>query len=115
MAGLLITGTVLAIVHHFFYQRLNRNIARSGEYAWDTEDQAWSTRFGTAIALLSKTCLAGAVAMAYQQHIWSNFRDADYTMERIGGMFVAVDNPFSFLHWEMLANAKIATLLALIV
>ncbi|KAL9031142.1 MAG: hypothetical protein Q9180_006834 [Flavoplaca navasiana] len=115
MAGLLIAGIVLAIVHHVFYQRLNGKVARSGKYAWDTEDQAWSTRFGTAIALLSKTCLAGAVAISYQQHIWSNLRDADYTMERIGGMFAAIENPFAFFHWEMLAKAKIATLLALTV
>ncbi|KAL8880440.1 MAG: hypothetical protein Q9192_008018 [Flavoplaca navasiana] len=115
MAGLLIAGIILAMVNHIFYERLNGKTARSRENAWDRDDQAWSTRFGTAIALLAKTCFAGAVAIAYQQHIWSNFRDADYTMERIGGMFAAIDNPFSFFHWEMVANAKIATLLALVV
>ncbi|KAI4269637.1 MAG: hypothetical protein LQ337_007156 [Flavoplaca oasis] len=115
MAGLLVSGVLLATVHHILYHALDGKTARSGENIWDIQDQAWSIRFGTAIALLAKTWLAGAVTMAYQQQIWMNFRCADYTVGGIGSMLAALGDCFSFFNWELLARAKIAMGLALVV
>ncbi|KAL8992982.1 MAG: hypothetical protein Q9169_006684 [Polycauliona sp. 2 TL-2023] len=112
MAGLLITGVGLAVAHHSFYRALNGRTAHSGANAWDKEDQAWSVRIGTALALLAKTCFAGAVAIAYQQQIWLDFRNTDYTLDGICAMFTAVNSVLSFFQWELLANAKVAMLLA---
>ncbi|KAL8978528.1 MAG: hypothetical protein Q9205_005904 [Flavoplaca limonia] len=53
--------------------------------------------------------------MAYQQQIWLNFRCADYTVGGIGSMFAALGDCFSFFNWELLARAKIAMGLALVV
>ena len=69
MVNLLVAGVIIAAIHHLFYAILDGKQAHSGASSWDTENQAWSVRIGTALALLAKTCLAGAVAMAYQQHI----------------------------------------------
>ncbi|KAL8877972.1 MAG: hypothetical protein Q9198_004123 [Flavoplaca austrocitrina] len=115
MAYLLVAGVIIAAIHHLFYSILDGKHAHSGASSWDTENQAWSVRIGTALALLAKSCLAGAVAMAYQQHIWSDFRNKDYTLHGIGVMFEAVNNVCSAFSWEILMNAKIATLLAMVI
>lgn len=57
--GLLTTGIILAVAHHIFYCALNHRQAHSGFNAWDTEDQAWSVRIGTGLALLAKTSSLG--------------------------------------------------------
>lgn len=45
---------------------MNGKRVHSGINAWDTGNQAWGVRIGTALALAAKTYFVGAVAMAYQ-------------------------------------------------
>jgi len=116
MISLLLIGSLCAGGHHLFYQSLNASPVRTkaeGAPDWATQD--WIIRYGVAFAFLAKTFLAAAVAIAYKQHIWINFRQQAYSVAAIDAIYDATTDLFSFLNVEMLHQAKTATFLALLV
>jgi hypothetical protein len=104
MVGLFILGVMGAISHHAFYLSLD------GQQA---TDQLTKIRYGTAWAFFTKMTLVGSVVIAYRQRIWYTLRRRAMTLGAIDGLFAAVEDPVAFCNWEMIKNAKVASLMAL--
>lgn len=69
----LISGIVIAVGHHLFFQSLHGKRAPTNGYmVWGTEvsRQEMNTAIGTAFAFLVKVALVSAVSTAYIQLIW---------------------------------------------
>ena len=101
---LFFAGVCGAIGHHLFYRHLHGQPAK---------DQLLMVRYGTALAFFTKATLVGTVVLCYRQRIWHSFRQKAMTLKAIDGLFSATEDPTSFKIWEMVWNAKLATLMAL--
>jgi len=69
----LLSGTLLALGHHLFYQSLAGRPAPNGAYSiagTNVSRQQFNTAVGTAFAFLVKALLALAVGLAYTQAFW---------------------------------------------
>lgn len=113
MLGLLGLGILSALGHHLLYSSLDNKPVRTledGAPRWKTQD--WITRYGFALAFITKTILAASVAVAYKQRIWTNFRQKAYTVSGINAMYDATTDITSFTSLEFLWKAKLATILA---
>ncbi|KAF2083437.1 hypothetical protein K490DRAFT_51695 [Saccharata proteae CBS 121410] len=104
MVILFIVGMAGAIAHHLFYSTLNGRPANK---------QLTMIRYGTALAFFTKACLVGSVVSSFKQRIWHTFRSRAMTVGAIDGLFAVIENPWYFTQFEMLRNAKLATLMAL--
>jgi hypothetical protein len=106
MAGLLILGVLGAVSHHLFYSSLHGKPATN---------QLLKVRFGTAFAFFTKSMLVGSSVVAYRQRIWHTLRGKAMTLNAIDSLFAVIEDPTMFGSWEMIRNAKLATLMALAV
>jgi hypothetical protein len=106
MLGLFILGLIGAVSHHAYYRSLNGQ---------EVTGQLNKVRYGTALAVFTKTTLVGSVAIAYRQRIWWNFRKKAMTLSAIDSMFAVLGNPTMFYEKDMVINAKLATLMAVAV
>jgi hypothetical protein len=114
MVSLLLSGIGLAVGHHVVNTALDHTPVKTVEDgAPDFVTQKWIGRYGIALAFLTKTLLAGAVTIAYKQHIWLNFRRCGYTIDVINALYDATNDFSSLLNVDMIWNAKSASLLAL--
>lgn len=115
MLGLLGLGILSAIGHHLLYASLDSTPVRTpedGVPGWKTQE--WISRYGLGLAFVTKTLLACAVAVAYKQRIWTDFRQQPYTVAGINAMCDATTDIMSFSRGEFLWRAKMATLLAIL-
>jgi hypothetical protein len=103
MVGLFILGVVGALAHHLFYKHLDGKPAT---------DQLLMVRYGTALAFWTKATLVGSVVLSYRQRIWQTVRKKAMTMSALDGLFAATEDPLAFTKWEMIRNAKLATVMA---
>jgi hypothetical protein len=103
IVALFFGGIIGAVAHHLFYKHLDGHPA---------ENQLLMIRYGTALAFFTKSTLVGTVILCYRQRIWHTFRKKAMTIHAIDGLFSATDDPTSFRIWEMVRNAKLATLMA---
>ncbi|RTE76954.1 hypothetical protein BHE90_008576 [Fusarium euwallaceae] len=113
MLGLLALGILSALGHHLLYSYLDNKPVRTlvdGAPRWKTQD--WITRYGLALAFITKTILAASVAVAYKQRIWTNLRQKAYTVSGINAMYDATTDILSFASLEFVWKAKLATILA---
>lgn len=104
MVGLFILGLMGALAHHAFYKSLHGHEAKN---------QLQMVRYGTALAYFTKATLVGTVVLSYRQRIWQTFRSRVLTLGAIDALFAATDDPTYFKNWEMIRNAKLATIMAL--
>lgn len=104
MVGLFILGLIGALAHHAFYKSLHGHEAKN---------QLQMVRYGTALAYFTKATLVGTVILSYRQRIWQTFRNRVLTLGAIDALFAATDDPTYFKNWEMIRNAKLATVMAL--
>jgi hypothetical protein len=104
MVGLFILGVIGAVSHHAYYTTFDGH---------EATDQLMKFRYGAAFAFFTKMTLVGSVVVAYRQRIWHTFRRKSLTLVTIDGLFAAIEDPTSFWNWEMLKNAKLATLMAM--
>lgn len=72
--SMLLLGLGLALSHHFFYKSLNN------ERAGDTGKQAWSTRIGTALAILVAFVLKTGTGIVLGQYVWTTVTRRGFTM-----------------------------------
>ncbi|KIW89847.1 uncharacterized protein Z519_09276 [Cladophialophora bantiana CBS 173.52] len=84
-------GVVLMTSHHAFYQSLSRQPADNALL------QLWAIRAGTALAFLSKLCLAIGTGVAYDQWMWVNLHSKPHEMGSLDSMFAILGNAFEFL------------------
>ncbi|KAF7557586.1 hypothetical protein G7Z17_g623 [Cylindrodendrum hubeiense] len=113
MLGFLALGIISALGHHLYYSSLDSTPVRAredGAQTWTTQE--WISRYGIALAFTTKTFLACAVAIAYKQRIWTNFRRRPYSVSGINAIYDATTDILSFMNWEFIWKAKMATFLA---
>ncbi|KAF2716058.1 hypothetical protein K431DRAFT_30342 [Polychaeton citri CBS 116435] len=75
-----LSGCLLALGHHLFYESLNGEIVATGSYhvANSTvSKQQFNIAVGTAFAFIVKSMLAMAITVAYTQLFWRVLRKAD--------------------------------------
>ncbi|OCL04724.1 hypothetical protein AOQ84DRAFT_323993 [Glonium stellatum] len=102
MVGLFLLGVIGALAHHAFYTYLHGREAKN---------QLEMVRYGTALAYFTKATLVGSVVLSYRQRIWQTFRSRVLTLGAIDALFAATDDPTYFRNWEMIRNAKLATVM----
>ncbi|KAI9765905.1 MAG: hypothetical protein M1840_007046 [Geoglossum simile] len=103
MVFLLLLGVLGAVSHHLFYLSLHGKPAT---------DQLLKVRFGTAFAFFTRSMLVGSSVVAYRQRIWHTLREKAMTLNGIDSLFSVIEDPTMFGNWEMVRNAKLATLMA---
>lgn len=113
MVSLLLGGGAVASGHHIFYQSLNGTSVDSNDHIWSMSTQEWNVRYGTALAFVTKTCLAAAVSLAYRQQIWISLRNKYFKISAINAMFEAVNDPFAFLDLDFVWESRLGATLAL--
>lgn len=108
MVAFFMSGVSFATGHHAYYSSLDGTEVR------DDESQQWAIRFGTAFAFLVEVSLATAVSIAQTQRAWTTVEKKSVSIGGIDAVFAATRDLVSFMSWEMLSRAKLASLLALI-
>ncbi|KAF4624718.1 hypothetical protein G7Y89_g13448 [Cudoniella acicularis] len=76
---------------------------------------AWILRARTALAYLAKLLFRLSIGSAFTQRLWQSLRSKDFTPGAIDNLFDLKNGPTRLLKFEILASAKIAILLALLV
>lgn len=107
MIAFFLFGVSFAIGHHAYYSSLDGTDVR------DDESQQWAIRFGTAFAFLVEVPLAAAVSISQTQRAWTTVERKSVSIGGIDSIFAATRDIGSFMSWEMLSRAKLASLLAL--
>lgn len=108
MVAFFLSGVIVAIGHHIYYTWLD------GTSISDDESQQWAVRFGTVFAFLVEISLVAAVSIAQMQRAWSTVERKSVSIGGIDSVFAATQDLRSFMSWEMLSRARLASLLALI-
>ncbi|PKX88316.1 uncharacterized protein P174DRAFT_465245 [Aspergillus novofumigatus IBT 16806] len=93
MVGLVISGAMLSMGHHFYYRSLD------GGRVASREEQTWAIRIGTGFAFLIKSCLASA-------ETWATLRRKSHVCRR--------DSPLALLTLDLWVYAKTLTVLAIV-
>ncbi|KIW34877.1 uncharacterized protein PV07_01624 [Cladophialophora immunda] len=104
-AGFL-AGITLMASHHALYQSL------SGQPADNALLQLWAIRAGTALAFLSRLCLAVGTGVAYDQWMWVNLHAKPHEIGSLDSMFAILGNAFEFLAVRIWWRRPILALLA---
>ncbi|KAH0847447.1 hypothetical protein FOPE_00619 [Fonsecaea pedrosoi] len=101
-------GVILMAAHHTLYQSLGGNPADSALL------QLWAIRAGTALAFLSKLCLAIATGVAYDQWMWVKLHAKPHEIGVLDSMFAILGNAFEFLAVRIWWRRPVLTFLAAI-
>ncbi|OAL39803.1 hypothetical protein AYO20_00715 [Fonsecaea nubica] len=101
-------GVILMAAHHALYQSLSGNPADSALL------QLWAIRAGTALAFLSKLCLAIATGVAYDQWMWVKLHAKPHEIGVLDSMFAIPGNAFEFLAVRIWWRRPVLTFLAAI-
>jgi hypothetical protein len=101
-------GTVLAIGHHFYYNSLDGNIVSTAER------QQWAIRFGTVFAFVTISFFKVAVTTASTQATWAILRHRSISIKGIDKMFSITSDPISIWSSELVKQAKVLVMLAII-
>jgi hypothetical protein len=64
---------------------------------------------------LSKTALSVSVGIAFSQRTWTTLKSKFLSLGSINDLFAATSNPLNFFNTELLWEAKVALLLALLI
>lgn len=107
MTTLTIVGLGCALGHHSYYRALQGRVAGS------PSRQNWTVIFGTAFAFLVVSCLRATCGIAYKQYIWIIFRRKSLRLSILDKLFTATADPFAFLSYGFIRNAKLAFVIAL--
>lgn len=83
--------------------------------AGDASRQEWVIRIGTGLAFLSRASLAAVVGISRKQWMWVTLRKKFMTLAGIDAMFGVTSDPIFFTNWNMVKQAKFATLMALLI
>jgi hypothetical protein len=107
MAGGLVLGTIVSLIHHFYYRYLDGRIVEN------SNQQAWFLRIGTGLAFITKALLTASAAIAYTQLLWRTLRSRPVTLSGIDSLFDVVHSAFSFTDLELWAKGPLLAVVAL--
>lgn len=85
----------MAVGHHIFYMSLDKQTVGT------QSQQEWNARIGTGMAFCVKMFLTAAAGFAYVQMLWRILKAREAKLSGIDAMFDVVNNPFSFLNWQL--------------
>ncbi|KAF7874062.1 hypothetical protein EAF04_002734 [Stromatinia cepivora] len=102
MCSMLLSGLLLAIGHHVYYNSLN------GTPAGDATRQAWSIRFGTVFAFLVVACFKAITVSALGQYLWTVVRAKILTISDLDKLYALTSNPISMFSFSVIKNATLA-------
>ncbi|KAL4768995.1 hypothetical protein BDW60DRAFT_210403 [Aspergillus nidulans var. acristatus] len=108
MVGLVISGAMLSVGHHYYYTSFG------GARVASREQQTWAIRIGTGFAFLIKSCLVSAVGLAAVQVTWATLRRKSVRLSGIDSMFAVRGSPLAFLTLDLWLYAKTLTVLAIV-
>lgn len=101
---LFVFGFAGAAAHHTYFQWLSDKEVG--------DDQEWIRRYGMVISYFTRSCLVGAVVMAYSQRIWLTFRQKALKLAAIDSLFGLAHNPTHFFNKQIFRLALIDVLIA---
>ena len=81
LIGSWLLGLALALTHHCYYASLHGKVVSSERH------QFWSSRIGTGLALLVKTCFATAFGIACTQMLWERIRHRPVPVKTLDALF----------------------------
>ncbi|KAH8704498.1 hypothetical protein GQ44DRAFT_764111 [Phaeosphaeriaceae sp. PMI808] len=99
-----VLGVGVGVGHHFYYSYLDGRAA---------QNQSWIIRSGTAIAFLAKLLFSISVGVAFPQRVWQTLRSKPLTIGAVDALFALRGEASSFFNREMIAHAKIASIIAI--
>jgi hypothetical protein len=125
-------GLAFGLGHHLFYLHLDGRPVDSGR-RFSVPDQQWVAQIGISFVFLTKTCFVVAISTAFVQQVWMTVSRKPLPLSGIDSLFsilryvrmlivcqsysysscLPLSNPMLFTSVDMLAHAKIATILAL--
>jgi hypothetical protein len=104
----LLSGLVLALAHHFFYEHWHGRVVQS-----DTE-QKWVIRAGTAFAFCFKASLTIGAGTAFVQHMWLCLQSMPHKIRQVDSMFAILSSAPQFLNFALWARRPVLLIMALI-
>jgi hypothetical protein len=109
MLSCLAIAACSAVGHHCFYQSLRGQRVDEQKY-----DQNVNVYIGTALTLLTKLSLTGAVSLAYSQVLWQKLLGQRLRISHIDSLSSLVTTPSALDDWRILRNFPLLTALALV-
>ena len=106
---LLSASALAAAGQHLFYSYVNGKNAESFRIPQD-----WVIRVGTGFAFLFHIILVPAVAIAFAHRFWYSATHRALTIRTIDGLFMLSGNPLELFNLELLSNAKMLCVFALV-
>jgi len=105
MLAALISGLLLAVVHHIFYANLNHHAVTTGSYSLNSmtmSKQQFNIAVGTALALLVRTSFSVAVTVAYTQVFWRSMRHSNQqpALAELDWAASGLDNVFQLFNFK---------------
>ncbi|KAF2194597.1 hypothetical protein K469DRAFT_744484 [Zopfia rhizophila CBS 207.26] len=99
-------AVLCALGHHLLYQYLDGRVP---------DHQDWYLRAGTAFAVVSKILLSTSVGISFAQRSWKTARSQYLSLGAIDSLFGAASNPLALANVELIARAKLALALTLLI
>ncbi|KAL6303627.1 hypothetical protein BKA93DRAFT_826456 [Sparassis latifolia] len=117
MVLLLLLGLASALGHHAFNAHLvghavDSDLSFGGWF--NVPSQTLVFRVATAFVFLTKTFFTSAVSMAFTQRLWVTVSRKYLRLSGLDALWAVLNDPLAFATWDMLRNAKMLTLLALV-
>jgi hypothetical protein len=109
MLSCLAIAACSAVGHHCLYQSLRGQRVDEQKY-----DQNVNVYIGTALTLLTKLSLTGAVSLAYSQVLWQKLLGQRLRISHIDSLSSLVTTPSALDDWRILRNFPLLTALALV-
>lgn len=78
----------------------------------DADRQRWTSWIGSGLGFLTTVALTGALGISRTQWVWLTMRKKWLTLDSIDSLFGITADPTLFLKWNMIRQAKVATVIA---
>ncbi|KAL0575632.1 hypothetical protein V5O48_006357 [Marasmius crinis-equi] len=104
-----VLGVVMAASHHAYFSSLHLHPAE------DTNTQRRASLGATAFIFLVKMFFTLSIVKAFDQRVWVSVQQRFMKLKGLDALFSAPHNPFAFLSFDMMSNAKVATLMVAVV
>ncbi|TEY50435.1 hypothetical protein BOTCAL_0276g00160 [Botryotinia calthae] len=108
MCSMLLSGLVLAIGHHVYYNSLN------GTPAGNSTRQNWSIRFGTAFASLVVVCFKAVTVSALGQYFWTVVRAKGLRISDLDKLYALTSSPTGMFSFSVIKNTTLAAAIGMI-
>lgn len=116
MLGLYIAAVVAAALHHAFASHLNGHIVSTVDVGWEHTSiysQRGASAISTAFAFAVKTCLGGAIGVAFVQCVWHIVQRRWNSIQCINTLFAGQSDLFAALSLSFVRSARASAFLVM--